>query len=71
MPPTTPDGQGSVALLHHSRRRANPATKPGRGDDSWQHGGGSVWVTGSFDPALNLTYWGIGNPGPDWNGVAA
>jgi alcohol dehydrogenase (cytochrome c) len=24
-------------------------------------------VTGSFDPALNLTYWGIGNPGPDWN----
>ena len=24
-------------------------------DDSWQHGGGSVWVTGSFDPALNLT----------------
>ena len=36
-------------------------------DDSWQHGGGPIWVTGSFDPALNLTYWGIGNPGPDWN----
>ena len=35
--------------------------------DSWQHGGGSVWVTGSYDPATNLTYWGIGNPGPDWN----
>ena len=35
--------------------------------DSWQHGGGSVWVTGSYDPDLNLTYWGIGNPGPDWN----
>ena len=27
-----------------------------------------VWVTGSYDPDLNLTYWGIGNPGPDWNG---
>jgi len=27
-----------------------------------------VWVTGSYDPELNLTYWGIGNPGPDWNG---
>jgi alcohol dehydrogenase (cytochrome c) len=26
-----------------------------------------VWVTGSYDPALNLTYWGVGNPGPDWN----
>ena len=36
-------------------------------DDSWQHGGGSVWITGSFDPGLNLTYWGIGNPGSDWN----
>ena len=35
--------------------------------DSWQHGGASVWVTGSYDPELNLTYWGIGNPGPDWN----
>ena len=36
-------------------------------DDSWRHGGGSVWLTGSFDPELNLTYWGVGNPGPDWN----
>ena len=33
----------------------------------WEHGGGSVWVTGSYDPELNLTYWGTGNPGPDWN----
>ena len=36
--------------------------------DSWKTGGASVWVTGSYDAALNLTYWGIGNPGPDWNG---
>ena len=35
--------------------------------DAWSHGGGSIWVTGSYDPALNLTYWGVGNPGPDWN----
>jgi alcohol dehydrogenase (cytochrome c) len=35
--------------------------------DAWQHGGASVWLTGSYDPELNLTYWGIGNPGPDWN----
>jgi alcohol dehydrogenase (cytochrome c) len=34
---------------------------------TWEHGGGSVWVTGAYDPALNLTYWGTGNPGPDWN----
>jgi alcohol dehydrogenase (cytochrome c) len=35
--------------------------------DSWKTGGGSVWVTGSYDASLNLIYWGIGNPGPDWN----
>ncbi len=37
------------------------------GSDAWMHGGASVWLTGSYDPELNLTYWGIGNPGPDWN----
>jgi alcohol dehydrogenase (cytochrome c) len=36
--------------------------------DSWKTGGASVWVTGSYDAALNLTYWGIGNAGPDYNG---
>jgi len=38
------------------------------GGDSWMHGGGSVWVTGSYDPETNLTYWGVGNPGPDYDG---
>jgi len=37
------------------------------GGDAWRYGGASVWLTGSYDPALDLTYWGIGNPGPDWN----
>jgi len=36
--------------------------------DSWKTGGAPVWVTGSYDPQLNLTYWGIGNAGPDYNG---
>jgi alcohol dehydrogenase (cytochrome c) len=35
--------------------------------DTWKTGGGSIWLTPSYDPALNLTYWGVGNPGPDWN----
>ncbi len=35
--------------------------------DDWEHGGAPVWITGSSDPDLNLTYWGVGNPGPDWN----
>jgi alcohol dehydrogenase (cytochrome c) len=33
-------------------------------DDSWQRGGGSTWVTGSYDPELDLVYWGTGNAGP-------
>lgn len=36
--------------------------------DSWKTGGGSTWVTGVYDPELKLVYWGVGNPGPDWNG---
>ena len=51
-------------------------TIPGAGEpgndswpgDAWKTGGGSTWVTGVYDPQLNLVYWGVGNPGPDWNG---
>lgn len=35
--------------------------------DDWKHGGAPVWITGSFDATQNLTFWGVGNPGPDWN----
>ena len=37
--------------------------------EAWKHGGGSIWMTGSYDPQLNLTYWGVGNVGPDYNGA--
>jgi len=40
------------------------------GGDSWKHGGAPIWVTGSYDADSNLTYWGTGNPGPDWDGAA-
>jgi alcohol dehydrogenase (cytochrome c) len=36
--------------------------------DSWRYGGGSTWLTGSYDPELNLIYCGTGNPGPEYNG---
>ena len=36
--------------------------------DSWQHGGGSTWVTGTYDPELNLIYWTTANPGPGMDG---
>ena len=38
--------------------------------DSWKHGSGAIWVTGSYDSETNLTFWGTGNAGPDWNGDA-
>jgi alcohol dehydrogenase (cytochrome c) len=52
-------------------------TIPGPGEpgsDTWSdaavlpRGGGAAWVTGSFDPELNLIYWGTGNPNPDYYG---
>ncbi len=46
---------------------ANRATRRGPAT-SWKTGGGATWLTGSYDPALKLLYWGTGNPAPDWNG---
>ncbi len=51
-------------------------TVPGPGEpghetwagDSWKTGSAATWVTGSYDPNLNLVYWGTGNPGPDYDG---
>lgn len=51
-------------------------TVPGPGEagndtwegESWKTGGAATWVTGAFDPELNLLYWGTGNPAPDYNG---
>ena len=37
------------------------------GSDAWEHGGSATWLTGSYDPDLDLIYWGTGNPGPDFN----
>jgi len=36
--------------------------------DSWKLGGGSSWFTGSYDPDLNLVFWGVGNPSSDLYG---
>ena len=48
-----------------SRPRASRAPKPGKAIPQLT-GGGSSWVTGTYDPELDLVYWGIGNPAP-WN----
>jgi alcohol dehydrogenase (cytochrome c) len=52
-------------------------TIPGAGEpgsETWSdpevlpRGGGATWQTGSYDPELNLLYWGVGNPNPDYYG---
>ena len=48
--------------------RCPPEAKSFCDPEAWKHGGGSIWMTGSYDPQLNLTYWGTGNVGPDYNG---
>ena len=42
--------------------------KDGKPTDAYLHGGAPIWVTGSYDPNTNLTMWGTGNAGPDYNG---
>jgi alcohol dehydrogenase (cytochrome c) len=36
--------------------------------DSWMRGGGSTWLTGTYDADLDTLYWPVGNPGPDIDG---
>ena len=45
----------------------NPDVQTWAGE-SWRTGGSASWITGAYDPDLDLVYWGTGNPGPDWNG---
>lgn len=40
-----------------------PGSETWKGD-TWKHGGVPVWMTGSYDPATKLSYWGTGNAGP-------
>ena len=53
-------------------RRHTTAAPDEKGGDTWKlegaykNGGGSTWLTGSYDPVLDLVYWGVGNSGP-WN----
>ncbi len=44
-----------------------------KGSETWignaiDHGCGATWLTGSYDAALGLVYWAVGNPCPDYNG---
>ena len=32
--------------------------------ESWKHGGGAVWLTGTYDPGQKTAFFGVGNPAP-------
>ena len=56
--------------------RWNSVPNPGEpGSETWPdaesmaHGGGPTWMTGTYDPSLNLIYWGTGNPHPVLAGI--
>jgi alcohol dehydrogenase (cytochrome c) len=36
-------------------------------NNAWQTGGGAVWVTGTYDPDTGQTFWGTGNPAPQFD----
>lgn len=39
-----------------------------KNSDSWSRGGGTAWITGSYDPDLDLVYWATGNASPLYDG---
>jgi alcohol dehydrogenase (cytochrome c) len=73
----TKGGRGFVVALDAAsgkeRWRFEAIPAPGRphhdtwGGDSWRNGGGPTWLTGTYDPELDLIYWGVGNPKPDYD----
>ena len=63
-----PAGSGKVWRTYTIPAKGEPGNESWKDNyDAWKTGGGSTWVTGSNDPKLNLIFWGVGNPGPDWD----
>jgi len=76
---TTPTGEGRGYIAAYDVRtgklRWRFMTIPGPGQpghdtwsgDSWRVGGVGPWMTGSYDPANDVLYWGVGGPRPDFD----
>jgi alcohol dehydrogenase (cytochrome c) len=45
-----------------------PGSETWKGDGPADHRGAATWFTGSYDPALDLVYWPVGNPSQEYNG---
>jgi alcohol dehydrogenase (cytochrome c) len=74
---TTEGGRGYVVAYDAAtgKERWRFYTIPAKGEphndtwagDSWREGGAPTWLSGSYDPDLDLLYWGVGNPKPDYD----
>ena len=62
-----PDTGKEVWRVYTVPAPGEPGSDTWPGGDQWKNGGASVWVTGNYDPATNLAFWGTGNGGP-WMG---
>ena len=77
---STAGGQGFIAAYDATtgKERWRFATIPKPGEpghetwegDSWRDGGAPTWLTGSYDPELDLLVWPVGNPKPDYDAAA-
>ena len=49
-------------------QEGDPARETWAGNSA-EFGGGPTWLTGTYDPDLNMLYWTTGNPAPDYDGT--
>jgi alcohol dehydrogenase (cytochrome c) len=61
-----PTIEGQVGRLNGKESTMTGTRNESWPGDMWQNGGGATWLGGTYDPELNLVYFGTGNPAP-WN----
>ena len=60
---------GALQWRWHSEPRAGePGAETWPNEGAMEHGGGMTWLPGTYDPELDLLYWGTGNPNPVYAG---
>lgn len=50
--------------FYTAAREGQPGGDTWAGLPNYRRAGGDTWITGSYDPELNLTYWGVAQPKP-------
>ncbi len=49
-------------------KMGDPGSETWPNQEAMNHGGGMTWLPGTYDPELNLIYWGTGNANPVFAG---